>query len=71
MSCLIDKISYNGDLCFTGMRFAKVQSMLGTAAFFKHFKVEPSPKTKRELEFDPKGIVLITRDGIWVKISKR
>nr|QZK27660.1 cytochrome P450 monooxygenase CYP6CV1 [Conogethes punctiferalis] len=54
-----------------GMRFAKVQSMLGTAAFFKHYKVEPSPKTKRKIEYDPKGIVLVTVHGIWVKISKR
>nr|AJN91170.1 cytochrome P450 monooxygenase CYP6CV1 [Cnaphalocrocis medinalis] len=54
-----------------GLRFAKVQSMLGTAAFFKHFKVEPSSKTKRVLEYDPKGIVLVTTHGIWVKISKR
>jgi hypothetical protein len=53
------------------MRFAKVQSMLGTAAFLRKFRVEATAKTKQELEYDPKGLVLITKGGIWVKISKR
>ncbi|CAH0399766.1 unnamed protein product [Chilo suppressalis] len=54
-----------------GMRFAKVQSLLGTAAFFKQFKVEPSEKTKQELVMDPKAIVVTCKEGIWVKITKR
>ncbi|XP_028165227.1 cytochrome P450 6B7-like [Ostrinia nubilalis] len=54
-----------------GMRFAKVQSLMGIAAFLKNFKIERSPKTDTHLEYDPKGIVLLTKGGIWVKISKR
>ncbi|CAG9787817.1 unnamed protein product [Diatraea saccharalis] len=54
-----------------GMRFAKVQTLLGTAAFLKKFKVEPSSKTKSELILDPKAVVVSAKNGIWVKISKR
>uniref|UniRef100_A0AAU7N4W7 unspecific monooxygenase n=1 Tax=Maruca vitrata TaxID=497515 RepID=A0AAU7N4W7_MARVT len=54
-----------------GLRFAKVESLLGMAAFLKHFKVEPSSKTKSKIDFHPKRIVMVAQDGIWVKISKR
>ncbi|KAL4713172.1 hypothetical protein ACJJTC_018817 [Scirpophaga incertulas] len=54
-----------------GMRFAKVQSMLGTATFLKNFKVEPSAKTELELKFNPKTVVIQSINGLWIKISRR
>ncbi|CAH0399765.1 unnamed protein product [Chilo suppressalis] len=54
-----------------GMRFAKILSLLAMAAFLKKFKVEPAKKTKRELTFNPKGMILISNEGIWTKISRR
>ncbi|GBP56881.1 Cytochrome P450 6B7 [Eumeta japonica] len=54
-----------------GMRFAKVQSMIGLAAFLNKFKVEASPKTKKTLEIDPTSITLASKDGIWVNIKRR
>ncbi|KAL4713170.1 hypothetical protein ACJJTC_018815 [Scirpophaga incertulas] len=52
-------------------RFAKVQTLIGIAGFLKKFKVEPSPKTSYDLKFDPTAMILNTKDGIWVKTSKR
>ncbi|GBP95421.1 Cytochrome P450 6B2 [Eumeta japonica] len=46
-----------------GMRFAKVQSMIGIAGFLNKFKVETSPKAKKVLEIDPKSITLMSKDG--------
>ncbi|XP_011551074.3 cytochrome P450 6B7 [Plutella xylostella] len=54
-----------------GIRFAKVQSMIGLAAFLKRFKVTPSDNSKRDLSFDAKSITLTSDRGIWVKITKR
>nr|ASX93978.1 cytochrome P450 CYP6CV6 [Zygaena filipendulae] len=54
-----------------GMRFAKVQSLMGMAAFLKNFRVEPSSQTMKTLTFDPKGVTLTSNNGIWVKILKR
>ncbi|GBP56873.1 Cytochrome P450 6B7 [Eumeta japonica] len=54
-----------------GMRFAKVQSMIGLAAFLNKFKVEASSKTKKTLEIDPTALTLTSKDGIWVNIKRR
>ncbi|GBP33400.1 Cytochrome P450 6B2 [Eumeta japonica] len=54
-----------------GLRFAKIESMMGIAGFLMKFKVEPSAKTKKQLDYDNKGITLKSRDGIWLIITKR
>nr|QZP43542.1 cytochrome P450 monooxygenase CYP6CV15 [Ephestia elutella] len=54
-----------------GMRFAKVQSLMGMAAFLRKFKVEPTAKTKAELDYKSTALTLESKDGIWVKISRR
>ncbi|XP_053604863.1 cytochrome P450 6B7-like [Plodia interpunctella] len=54
-----------------GMRFAKVQSLMGMAAFLRKFRVEPSAKTKAELNYKTTALTLESKDGIWVKISRR
>lgn len=65
---------YLANYCYyfiAGIRFAKVQSMIGLAAFLKRFKVTPSDNSKRDLSFDAKSITLTSDRGIWVKITKR
>ncbi|CAG9787818.1 unnamed protein product [Diatraea saccharalis] len=54
-----------------GRRFAKVITLLCMAAFIKKFKVEPTANTKRDLTFNPKGMILVSNEGIWTKISRR
>ncbi|KAL4713154.1 hypothetical protein ACJJTC_018799 [Scirpophaga incertulas] len=54
-----------------GMRFAKVQSLLGTAAFLKNFKVEPSARTELDLKLNHNAIVRTSLNGTWIKISRR
>ncbi|GBP56882.1 hypothetical protein EVAR_41631_1 [Eumeta japonica] len=54
-----------------GMRFAKVQSMIGLAAFLNKFKVEACAKTKPKLEVDPTALTLASKDGIWANIKRR
>ncbi|KAL4713150.1 hypothetical protein ACJJTC_018795 [Scirpophaga incertulas] len=54
-----------------GFRFAKLQLLIGMAVFLMSFKVEASPKTKPQLEYEPKARVLQASGGIWLKISRR
>lgn len=54
-----------------GMRFAKVESMMGLAGFLHKYKVEPCSKTKVPLQYDSTSITIKSRDGIWLTIKKR
>ncbi|GBP68704.1 Cytochrome P450 6B2 [Eumeta japonica] len=54
-----------------GMRFAKVQSMIGLAGFLHKYRVEPTGQTKRHLEIEPKSGTLTSKDGIWVNVKRR
>ncbi|XP_059061353.1 cytochrome P450 6B2-like [Achroia grisella] len=54
-----------------GMRFAKLQSSICIIKLLSKFRVEPSENTLKEMQFDPKRVVMSPFGGILLNIVKR
>ncbi|KAJ2951467.1 hypothetical protein O0L34_g13619 [Tuta absoluta] len=54
-----------------GLRLAKVQSILGVAHLLYNYRVTPSDKTPKQIQYDPRIIVLKSIDGIWLNLERR
>lgn len=55
----------------SGLRFAKVQSMLCLAHFIKKIRVEQCERTTKDIKFDPQKMMLTAIDGIWLTLKRR
>ncbi|XP_023297403.2 cytochrome P450 6a8-like [Lucilia cuprina] len=53
-----------------GLRFGKMQAMIGLALLLKNFNFTLSPKTPVPLEYDEKSFVLTAKGGIFLKLEK-
>ncbi|KAJ0175189.1 hypothetical protein K1T71_009330 [Dendrolimus kikuchii] len=54
-----------------GMRFAQTQSRVCIAKLLSKFRIEPSKNTKREMEYEPKRLLIGPAGGIYLNIVKR
>jgi len=54
-----------------GLRFGKMQSMVGLVSLLSKFTVEPSAKTEEKTVFNPMSFVTSPKNGIWLKITPR
>ncbi|XP_053963684.1 cytochrome P450 6a8-like [Anastrepha ludens] len=52
-----------------GLRFGKMQAMVGLALLLKHFKFTLAPKTKVPLEIKKESFVLASNDGIHLHVE--
>ncbi|XP_017487292.1 PREDICTED: cytochrome P450 6a2-like [Rhagoletis zephyria] len=52
-----------------GLRFGKMQAMVGLALLLKHFKFSLAPRTKVPLEIKKEAFVLTSQDGIHVHVE--
>lgn len=53
-----------------GLRFGKMQALIGLALLLKNFHFSLSPQTPVPLEFDEKTFVLTAKGGIWLKMEE-
>lgn len=53
-----------------GLRFGKMQALIGLALLMKNFHFTLTPKTPVPLEFDEKTFVLTAKGGIYLKLEK-
>ena len=53
-----------------GLRFGKMQALIGLTLLLKNFHFTLSPKTPNPLEFDEKTFVLTAKGGIWLKMEE-
>lgn len=53
------------------MKFAYIETKVGIVTLVANYKVELSEKTTIPLEFEPTGITLTSKSGIWLKIFRR
>lgn len=53
-----------------GLRFGKMQAMVGLALLLKHFTFALTPKTPIPLVYDEQAIVLTAKGGIYLKLEK-
>nr|AID61414.1 cytochrome P450 [Calliphora stygia] len=53
-----------------GLRFGKMQALIGLVLLLKNFHFSLSPKTPVPLEFDEKTFVLTAKGGIFLKLEK-
>ncbi|XP_034947083.1 cytochrome P450 6j1-like [Chelonus insularis] len=53
-----------------GARFGTMQTKVGLITILKNHKVEVCEKTDKNYELDPRGILLVPKNGIFLKITK-
>nr|QZP43570.1 cytochrome P450 monooxygenase CYP6B91 [Ephestia elutella] len=54
-----------------GMRFAKVQSRICITRLLSKYRVEPTEKTSKTMDFNPKRLVISPRGGVYLKLVPR
>jgi cytochrome P450 family 6 len=53
-----------------GLRFGVMQAQIGLITLLNAFRFSPTDKTPKRLEFDPNGLVLTSKGGLWLNVDQ-